>query len=377
MALPQPQFINALLGTLEDPVNQTAELATALRNAADTYSEAETDEKIQEAIDALPTSGDVTGPAGAVVGNLAVFDNVSGKVLADSLVPIVDVEDAVEKAGFITVTQPVDLDAIETRVNQLDAAVVLKGTWDASAGTFPGGGTAQAGDSWIVSVGGTAGGVVFTANDRIIAITDNAPTTVFAANWFKADYTDLVQSVNGQTGAVTIEAIISAAAAKTAPDDADIFPSLDSSASFILKKWSWANLKAAAKTYFDTLYGSLATTNAWSKGQRAAAATALSISGGTVTWNLADGNYRELSVTGNFTLNLPSDVATYPRQSGYIEITNTGAFTMSVAANISVFNSALLPTIAQGSGAKTLLTWCVNAAGTEMLISLGGWGAAL
>jgi hypothetical protein len=114
------------------------------------------------------------------------------------------------KTDFLTVTQAVDLDAIETRVNALDAAIVLKGTWDASAGTFPGGGTAQAGDSWIVSVGGTVNSQVFAVNDRIIAILDNASTTTFASNWFKADYTDLVTAVAGLTGA------ISAAALKTA-----------------------------------------------------------------------------------------------------------------------------------------------------------------
>src|SRR5688572_32121600 len=65
------------------------------------------------------------------------------------------------KLGHITVTQAVDLDAIETRVNALDAAVILRGVWDASAGTFPGGGTAQAGDSYIVSVAGTVGGIAF------------------------------------------------------------------------------------------------------------------------------------------------------------------------------------------------------------------------
>ncbi len=108
------------------------------------------------------------------------------------------------KLGFVSVTQPVDLDDIETRVNNLDAAVVLKGTWDASAGTFPGGGTAQAGASYIVSVAGTVNGVAFAVGDRAIAITDNASTSTFAANWFKADYTDQVLSVNGQTGAVTL-----------------------------------------------------------------------------------------------------------------------------------------------------------------------------
>lgn len=108
------------------------------------------------------------------------------------------------KLNHISVTQAVDLDAIETRVNSLDAAVILRGSWDASTGTFPGGGTAQAGDSYIVTVGGTVNSVVFAVGDRVIAITDNASTTVFAANWFKADYTDQVLSVNGSTGAVTL-----------------------------------------------------------------------------------------------------------------------------------------------------------------------------
>lgn len=107
------------------------------------------------------------------------------------------------KVDWLTVTQGVDLDAIETRVNALDAAVILRGTWDASAGTFPGSGTAQAGDSYIVSVGGTVNSVDFVANDRIVAILDNASTTTYASNWFKLDYTDAVLSVVGLTGAIT------------------------------------------------------------------------------------------------------------------------------------------------------------------------------
>ena len=108
------------------------------------------------------------------------------------------------KIGHISITQAVDLDAIESRVNALDASVVLMGAWDASAGTFPGGGTAQAGESYIVSVGGTVDGEVFTANDRIVAILDNASTATYASNWLKLDYTDAVLSVAGKTGAVSL-----------------------------------------------------------------------------------------------------------------------------------------------------------------------------
>lgn len=109
------------------------------------------------------------------------------------------------KLGHITVTQAVDLDAIESRVNDLDAAVVLKGVWDASAGAFPGAGAAQAGWSYIVSVAGTVDGTAFAIGDRAIAIADNASTTTLAGNWFKADYTDQVLSVHGRTGAVVAQ----------------------------------------------------------------------------------------------------------------------------------------------------------------------------
>lgn len=108
------------------------------------------------------------------------------------------------KLAHLTVTQAVDLDAIEARVNDLDAAVILKGVWDASAGTFPGAGVAQAGWSYIVSVAGTVGGIPFAVNDRAIAIADNASTSTYASNWHKADYTDQVLSVNSLTGAVTL-----------------------------------------------------------------------------------------------------------------------------------------------------------------------------
>lgn len=373
MALPAPQFIDALVGTLEDPANQSARLATALRDSADTYSEAETDQAIQAAIDALPSTGDVTGPAGAVVGNLAVFDNVSGKILADSLVPIVDVEAAVEKAAFLTVTQPVDLDAIETRVNQLDAAVILKGTWDASAGTFPGGGTAQAGESWIVSVTGTVGGVAFTANDRIIAITDNASTTVFAANWFKADYTDLVQSVNGQTGGVTVEAIINAATGKTTPVDADLLGLVDSAASNVLKKLTWANVKATLKTYFDTLYGALATANLWTKPQRGSSTTLTS--GTTITQDLADGNNWDLTLGHNATLANPTNQSSYNKLVGSIDCAQdgTGGRTLAFGSNWYPIGAATAPAAPTGANAKFRIDFKVVSS-TRIDFKLSGVG---
>lgn len=98
-----------------------------------------------------------------------------------------------------------ELDAIQTRVNSLDAAVVLRGSWSAGASTFPGGGTAQAGDSYIVDNEGAVDGVDFKVGDRIVAITDNASETTYDANWLKLDYTDQVLSVNTKTGEVVLD----------------------------------------------------------------------------------------------------------------------------------------------------------------------------
>lgn len=47
---------------------------------------------------------------------------------------------------------------------------------------------------------------------------------------------------------------VHAATSKTTPVDADEFPGVDSAATYGLKKFTWANIKATLKTYFDTLY---------------------------------------------------------------------------------------------------------------------------
>ena len=48
----------------------------------------------------------------------------------------------------------------------------------------------------------------------------------------------------------TIGSLISGATAKTTPVDADMFGIMDSAASNVLKKFSWANMKTA----LDTIY---------------------------------------------------------------------------------------------------------------------------
>ena len=119
-----------------------------------------------------------------------------------------------ELQTFPAATQPADLIAanayfdigtqIDTAIAAIGSIVVLKGTWDASSGSFPGAGATSSGWSYIVSIGGTVDGISFVSGDRIIAIVDDASTTTYDLNWLKLDYTDLVSSVSGRTGAVVL-----------------------------------------------------------------------------------------------------------------------------------------------------------------------------
>jgi len=63
--------------------------------------------------------------------------------------------------------------------------VVYIGNWDASAGTFPGGGTAAQGAQYRVSVPGTVNGQLFDIGDIVEALVANPSTSTFAGNWLK------------------------------------------------------------------------------------------------------------------------------------------------------------------------------------------------
>jgi hypothetical protein len=61
-------------------------------------------------------------------------------------------------------------------------------------------------------------------------------------------------SITGGDTLVSEGALINSASSKATPVDADQVGLMDSAASNVLKKLSWANIKATLKTYFDTLY---------------------------------------------------------------------------------------------------------------------------
>jgi len=117
---------------------------------------------------------------------------------------VTDAQEA--KIDYLTITEAQNIDQMAIDIAALANGMVYKGDWDASVGTFPGGGSAQTGWFYYVSVGGTVDSVTFVAGDNIVATTDNASTGTYASNWSKHDNTDAVTSVAGKTGNVVIVA---------------------------------------------------------------------------------------------------------------------------------------------------------------------------
>jgi hypothetical protein len=68
------------------------------------------------------------------------------------------------------------------------------------------------------------------------------------------DYRKLSEQESLDLASSSYQTEVVAATAKTTPVDADLLSILDSAAANIIKKVTWANIKATLKTYFDTLY---------------------------------------------------------------------------------------------------------------------------
>ncbi len=93
----------------------------------------------------------------------------------------------------------------------------------------------------------------------------NFPTSEPGLKVDYADNTDDVMAANQNQPNMEVNAIggfigangaklIADRTEKTTPVDADMVGLMDSAASNVLKKLSWANIKATLKTYFDTIY---------------------------------------------------------------------------------------------------------------------------
>lgn len=102
----------------------------------------------------------------------------------------------------------------------------------------------------LIDSASTAPTVTGTNTGDQTSVTGNAGTATALATARNIDG----QAFDGTASITVVAPGTHAATGKTTPVDADELPLVDSAASNVLKKLTWANLKATLKTYFDTLY---------------------------------------------------------------------------------------------------------------------------
>ena len=129
----------------------------------------------------------------------------------------------------------------------------------------------------------------------------------------------------------TIGDLIAGATAKTTPVDADYLPLMDSVASNVLKKLSWANVKVTLKAYFDTIY---TTTSAVATQITTELSSYLPLAGGTMSGVLTTTS--AINEAAEVTIASASSVAIGAAASNNIIISGTTPITSfdTVAAGI-------------------------------------------
>jgi len=190
-------------------------------------------------------SGDVVGPASATDDRIAAFDGVTGKLI---------------KQGTVTATAVASHLGSTSNPHSVTAAQVgADPTGTAAAAVVAHAGAVDPhGDRAYAD--GLAGNYA-TAGHNHAGVYQPLATvlTNTTASFTSAQETKLagIETAADVTDAGNVGAAIDGATAKTTPIDADTVALIDSAASNVLKKLSWANVKATAKAYFDTIYVTL------------------------------------------------------------------------------------------------------------------------
>jgi hypothetical protein len=99
-----------------------------------------------------------------------------------------------------------------------------------------------------------------------------------------------IESGADVTDAGNVGPAIHGATGKSTPVDADELALIDSAASNVLTKLTWANLKATLKTYFDSIYQAA--------GTYLTAALGVNVTGGVTATSVNKGNFTSFTVSG-------------------------------------------------------------------------------
>jgi len=170
-------------------------------------------------------------------------------------------------------------------------------------------------------------------------------------------WNSLTYSFTGESSNLAEQII--AATAKTTPVDADQFGITDSAAGNVLKKLTWANVKATLKTYFDTLYGYLGIPQ---NSQSTAYTLVLGDAGKHILHPSADTTARTFTIPSNASVAFPVGTAvTFINQNG------AGVITIAITTDTMRLAGA------GTTGSRTLsangIATAIKVTSTEWLIS--------
>lgn len=233
-------------------------------------------------------------------------------------------------------------------------------------------------DSWTWLKARTAAGtnITFSDNETTKVRTINASVAAAAHASSHTDGTDDIQSATASqkglataaqiakldgieagadvTDAANIATAIDGATAKTTPVDADTVPLIDSAASSVLKKLSWANIKATLKTYFDEIYGIIAQNS-----QSADYTLVLSDAGKHIYHPGADTTARTWTIPANASVAFPIGTAVT-----FVNDTSAGVITIAITSDTLVL---------AGSGTTGSRTLAANGMATAVKVTSTRW----
>lgn len=197
-------------------------------------------------------------------------------------------------------------------------------------------------------------------------------------NYTDAEVTKLagIEAAADVTDAGNVGSSIHGASGKTTPVDADTVPLIDSAASNVLKKVTWANIKATLKTYFDTLYQPIDATLTALAGL-ATGANKIPYSTGTDTFGQLDLSTNTSLGTSDTTLSTQKAVKAYvdgkaPTANSTALFTDEGTSSTSYVDLATVIST----TVTVGPSGVLLVYWsggAYNTAGiAKMSVALSG-----